>query len=189
MTTQRHAGSPEPSIDLPVTRRRARRLVAPVAAATAGVVCLLGVPAVAQAASPSTTTFTFSGTVSGTLSQANTGCNEVGTYGGQFTFYTALKGSKAKEWTVNVNNLGKDNKKGGTFKKFTGLTGNGVSIVLEGVVGNTAYYWASKSGTLKLSATSGSLSVALVPDQSFSGKPGKGNIHITGSWGCQATTG
>jgi hypothetical protein len=88
---------------------------------------------------------------------------------------------------VNVNNLGKQ-KNGGTFKKFGGLTGNGVSIVLQSSNGTTDYYWASKSGKLTTSPTSGSLNVVLVPDQSFSGKPGKGTIHLTGSWGCQASS-
>jgi hypothetical protein len=156
------------------------------AVVAAGTLALCGGPVVAQAATPpSQTTFHFSGPVQGTLTQSNSDCNQVGSYGGQFEFYSKLKGSSNDEWVVNVNNLGKQ-KNGGTFKKFGGLLGNGVSIVLEGSNGKTAYYWASKSGTLTISSTSGTVSVVLVPDQSLSGKPGKGTIHLTGSWGCVA---
>jgi hypothetical protein len=87
---------------------------------------------------------------------------------------------------VNVNALGAK-KQGGTFTKFGGITGNGASVVFEGTNGKQAIYWASKSGTMTTSPTGGSLSVSLVPDTSaFSGKPGKGDIKITGSWGCNA---
>jgi hypothetical protein len=97
-----------------------------------------------------------------------------------------LKGSSADSWVVNVNALN-GKKKGGTYKRFGGLLGNGVSIVLDSSNGKQAYYWASKSGTLTTSTTGGSLDVQLVPDTSaFSGKPGKGDITITGSWGCTA---
>ena len=82
-----------------------------------------------------------------------------------------------------MNNLG-SKKTGGTFNKFGGITGNGVSVVLDGSNGKTATYWASKSGTMTISPTGGSLKVDLVPDRSFVGKPGKGNITISGSWGC-----
>jgi hypothetical protein len=140
----------------------------------------------AAAAMPTKTSFHLSGSVNGTLSEANNPCDEVGTYGGEFEFSTKLSGSSNNEWTVNVNNLGKESKKGGTFKKLSGLLGNGVSIVLNGGNGKTSYYWASKSGTLTVSATGGNVSVLLVPDQSFVGKPGKGTIHLTGSWGCQS---
>jgi hypothetical protein len=51
--------------------------------------------------------------------------------------------------------------------------------------GKTAYYWASKSGKLTTTKKSGNMSVNLVPDHALVGKPGKGDIHITGSWGCQ----
>lgn len=156
-----------------------------VAATVALAVCSL--PFAASAAPPSHTSFTFSGTVHGTLTQANGPCSEIGTYGGQFEFFDKLKGSKDKEWTVNVNNVGKFDKVGGTFKKFTGLTGNGVSVVLSGSNGTTDYYWISKSGSISLSATSGKIHVKLVPDQSFTGKPGKGTIELTGSWGCTAS--
>jgi hypothetical protein len=153
------------------------------------VLLLLGLPVVAQAASPSKTTFKLTGTVSGTLSQANSDCNEVGGYGGMFEFDAnkpQLKGSKNDTWTVNVNALSAP-KKGATYKKFGGLTGNGASIVLETTNGKQASYWASKSGKLTTSKTGGSLDVKLVPDTStFVGKPGKGDITIVGSWGCDA---
>lgn len=149
---------------------------------------VLAVPAVAQAStSPSTTTFKFSGAVQGTLAQSNSPCDSVGGSGGQFEFSSKLRGSSSDEWTVNVNNLGKQ-KNGGTFKKFGGLTGNGVSVVLQSSNGTTDYYWATKSGVLTITPTSGSLNVVLVPDHSFSGKPGKGAIHLTGSWGCVASS-
>lgn len=118
----------------------------------------------------------------GTLSEPNTGCNEVGGYGGEFSFSNKFKSSSSDEWTVNVNAIG--HKKGGTFEKFGRLIGNGVSIVLEGTNANTAYYWIPKSGVLTTTPTSGKVNVVLGPDQSFSGKPGKGTIHLTGSWGC-----
>lgn len=163
--------------------------VVAVAAVTAGVMTaslvLGGLPA-AQAATAGTTTFTFSGSLQGTLKQANSACNEVGGYGGQFEFDgNRLKGSSADTWTVNVNALN-GRKNGGTYKEFGGLTGNGVSIVLDGSNGKTAYYWASKSGTLTTGKTGGKLSVDLVPDRSLVGKPGKGDVHLTGSWGCSA---
>ena len=187
MPWQRTVKQPSTS-DFPVSRRLMRRRFGLGAVVAAGTLAAFSVPVVAQAATPpSQTTFHFSGAVQGTLTQSNSDCNQVGGYGGQFQFSTKLKGSNSNEWTVNVNNLGKQ-KNGGTFKKFGGLTGNGVSIVLQSSNGTTDYYWASKSGKLTTSPTSGSLNVVLVPDQSFSGKPGKGTIHLTGSWGCQASS-
>jgi hypothetical protein len=171
-------------------RATGRATVRLAAAIGAGAMVLFSLPAVAQAANPSKTTFTFSGAVSGKLSQANSDCNEVGSYGGMFEFEAnkpLLKGSKDKEWVVNVNALSAP-KKGATYKKFGGLTGNGASIVLDTTTGKQAYYWASKSGKLTTSKTGGSLDVKLVPDTSaLSGKPGKGDITIVGSWGCEAT--
>jgi hypothetical protein len=155
----------------------------------AGTIVLFGGPMVAQAAAPSNTTFKLSGAVNGTLTQSNSDCNEVGGNGGSFDFDAAkpqLKGSGNDEWVVNVNALN-GKKKGGTYKKFGGLLGNGVSIVFEGSNGKLAHYWASKSGTVTTSPTGGSVNVKLVPDTSaFSGKPGKGDITIKGSWGCEA---
>jgi hypothetical protein len=154
----------------------------------AGLLALGALPVGAGAAAPAKTTFTLTGSVSGKFSMSNGPCSEIGGYGGQFDFYDkAIKGATngANEWVVNVNALnGKKN--GGTYTKFGGLTGNGVSVVFDGSNGKTAYYWASKSGKLTTTKTSGSLSVNLVPDQSFVGKPGKGDIHISGSWGCLA---
>jgi hypothetical protein len=165
-------------------RRRLCRRVSVGAVLAAGALVLSSGSGVAQAATPpNKTTFHFSGAVRGTFTQSNSDCNEVGAFGGQFEFYSKLKGSSSNEWTVNVNNLGKQ-RNGGTFKKFGGILGNGVSIVLSGSNGKTAYYWASKSGSLTLSSTSGTVNALLVPDRSFVGKPGKGNIHLTGSWGC-----
>jgi hypothetical protein len=159
------------------------------AALATGAMILFAAPMVAQAAAASKTTFKLSGAVSGTLSQANSDCNEVGSYGGMFEFEAnkaLLKGSSNKSWVVNVNALSAS-KKGATYKKFGGLTGNGASIVLETTNGKQAYYWASKSGKLTTSKTGGTLDVKLVPDTgAFSGKPGKGDITIVGSWGCDA---
>jgi hypothetical protein len=159
------------------------------AAGAACAVALCALPSGAAGASaPSKTSFKFTGSVSGTLSMSNTPCEEVGGYGGEFDFYGKLKGSAthgAKQWAVNVNALN-GKKKGGTYTKFGGLTGNGISIVFDGSNGKTAYYWASKSGKLTTTQKSGSLSVNLVPDRGLVGKPGKGNIHISGSWGCNA---
>ena len=165
-----------------------RRRVGLGAVVVAGILALCSGPVVAQAATPpSKTTFHFSGAVQGTLTQSNSNCSEVGGHGGMFDFSGKLKGSNNVEWTVNVNNLGKQ-KNGGTFKKFGGLLGNGVSIVLQGSNTKTDYYWATKTGTLTISPTSGTVSVVLGPDQSFSCKPGKGTIHLTGSWGCVANS-
>ena len=170
----------------PDSARNSHRWVGLGAMVVAGALTTFWGPAVAQAAPPpSKTTFTFSGALQGTLSSSNEGCTEVGGYGGEFEFYARLKGSSSTEWTVNVNALN-GKKAGGTYKKFGGLIGNGVSIVFDGSNGKTTYYWASKSGTLTTSLTGGSLSVVLVPDQSFVGKPGKGTVHVTGSWGCVA---
>jgi hypothetical protein len=172
-----------------VFRGGVRRWIGLGVAAGAGALVLLSLPVVAQAASPSKTTFKFSGAVSGTVIQANSDCNEVGGYGGMFEFDTVkptLKGSSSNSWTVNVNALN-GKKKGGTYKKFGGLLGNGVSIVLDSSNGKQTYYWASKSGTLTTSTTGGSLDVKLIPDTgALSGKPGKGDITISGSWGCDA---
>jgi hypothetical protein len=162
------------------------------AAAGAGAMVLFSLPMAAQSTTASKTTFKFSGAVSGTLTQANSDCNEVGGNGGMFEFDSnkaPLKGSSIKTWTVNVNALN-GKKSGGTYKKFTGLIGNGASIVFDGSTGKQAYYWVTKSGTLTTSATGGSLNVKLVPDTStFTGKPGKGDITVVGSWGCVADSG
>ena len=167
-------------------RSRARRRVHLGALVGLGTMVVGGLPLAAQAATPpAKTTFTFSGALSGTWSQANSPCDEVGHSGGMFQFdQNKLKGSSDTQWTVNVNALSAK-KQGGTFTKFGGLTGNGASVVFEGTNGKQAVYWASKSGTLTTSPTGGSLSVNLVPDTSaFAGKPGKGDIKIKGSWGC-----
>jgi hypothetical protein len=172
---------------VPVTRRLIRHRVGLGAIVVTGGLAIFSVPSLAQAATaPSNTTFKFSGAVQGTLTQSDGSCTQIGGYGGTFDFASPLKGSKNIEWTVNVNNLGKQ-KHGGTFKKFTGLLGNGVSIVLQGSNGKTDYFWITKSGTLTITPTSGHLKVVLGPDQAVSGKPGKGTIYLTGSWGCIAS--
>jgi hypothetical protein len=171
----------------PVSRSSIRRPLGVVAVVAASALVIVGVPVIAEAAStPTQTTFVFSGAVQGTLTQSDGSCTQIGGYGGTFDFASPLKGSKNIEWTVNVNNLGKQ-KHGGTFKKFTGLLGNGVSIVLQGSNGKTDYFWITKSGTLTITPTSGHLKVVLGPDQAVSGKPGKGTIYLTGSWGCIAS--
>jgi|SRR5580698_2104616 hypothetical protein len=139
---------------------------------------------VAGASGPSATSFTASGAISGKFHSPNEPCDEVGAFGGQFTFSQKVKGSNATEWTVDVNDLGK--KKGGTFKKFGGLFGNGVSVVLQGSNGKVEYNWVSKSGALTTADTSGHLKVTLGPDETFTGKPGKGTVHLSGSWGCDS---
>jgi hypothetical protein len=170
-----------------VSRVRLLRVSLGAALGIGGMV-LAAVPIGAQAATPpANTTFTFTGALSGTWSMPNSPCDEVSGSGGEFEFdQNKLKGSSDSEWTVNVNALGAK-KQGGTFTKFGGITGNGASVVFEGTNGKQAVYWASKSGKMTTSPTGGSLSVNLVPDTSaFSGKPGKGDIKITGSWGCNA---
>jgi hypothetical protein len=172
-----------------VARVRALRGVSLAVSLVLGAMVLGAVPMGGQAAAPAAkTTFTFTGALSGTWSQANNPCDEVGHSGGMFQFdQNKLKGSSDTQWTVSVNAL-KAKAQGGTYKSLTGLTGNGASIVFEGTNGKQAVYWASKSGTLTTSPTGGSLSVNLVPDTStFVGKPGKGDIKITGSWGCEAS--
>jgi hypothetical protein len=167
-----------------------RRLVTLAAAAGTGAMVVSSIPVVALAVSaPTKTTFTFTGALQGTFTQPNSDCLEVGSYGGMFLFdANKLKGSSDSQWTVNVNALSAK-KKGGSYKTFSGITGNGASIVLEGTNGKQAFYWASKSGTLTTSPTGGSLSVNLLPDTSaFAGKPGKGNVHISGSYGCAVST-
>ena len=177
-----------------MSRGRVRRVTSGTAAG-AGAIVLLTMPMGAQGGqgatsvttasnTSATTTFTFAGAVEGTLTQPDLECNGVGGYGGMFEFEAnRLKGSSDSSWVVNVNNLGAK-RNGGTFTNFGGITGNGVSIVLQGSNGKTDYFWASKSGKVTISPSGGSLKVVLVPDRGVSGKPGKGTIHLTGSWGC-----
>lgn len=77
-------------------------------------------------------------------------------------------------------------KKSGTWKKFP--IGTGISIVLQASTSTTDYFWVVKSGILTTSGTTGSLNVEVGPDphQTFSGKVGKGNIHIVATWSCAA---
>lgn len=128
--------------------------------------------------------FTFSGSLRGTLH--GDPCGGTPTLGGQFEFdASTLKGSKADTWTVNVN-IG--TAKAGTYKN---IRPNSVgvapaSVVLLGQTASKEYDWLSTSGPITTTKTAGSVNVTLGPDRTFSGVPGKGIVHISGSWNCPA---
>ena len=124
----------------------------------------------------------YSGAVQGKLHLSATDCKGDGGQGNGFQFNNSLKGFKAYEWLVNVSAP----KKSGTWKKFP--IGTGISIVLQASTSTTDYFWVVKSGILTTGGTTGSLNVEVGPDphQTFSGKVGKGNIHIVATWSCAA---
>ena len=106
--------------------------------------------------------------------------------GGQFTFLgTKLKGVNAHIWTVDVN---APSSEGGTWKSFRPSASgvSDVSVVLQGQMKTKDYYWITKSGEITTAKSSGNVNVVLGPDHSLAGLPGKGTIHLTGSWGCTA---
>ena len=131
------------------------------------------------------TTFTFSGTVTGTLSTPDTACSEqtVTAKGATFVLMGALKGAPATKWTLQLYNP-----KAGTSKKFGQESGNGPNVTLigEDSNGNQNWNWtsSSKHGSITTSKTSGKVNITLGPYSSYRGSAGKGHVHVTGSWGC-----
>ncbi len=165
------------------SRGRAGRYVA----FTAGALLALsiGPAAAAAAAAPGQTSFTFTGSVKGTLTTPDTPCSQqtVTAHGATFMLTGALKGAPAIKWTIQLYAP-----KAGTSKNFGQESGNGPSVTLIGTDsnGNTNWNWttSTKNGSIKTTRTSGNVSVTLGPYSSFRGKPGKGKVHVTGSWGC-----
>lgn len=145
----------------------------------------VGVPGAGAAASSGQTTFTFTGTVKGTLSEPDTACSEqtVTVHGATFMLTGALTGAPATKWTIQLYNP-----KAGTSKKFGQESGNGPSVTLIGTDdnGNQNWNWttATKNGSITTTKTSGKVSTTMGPYSSFRGKAGKGHVHVTGSWGC-----
>ena len=94
-----------------------------------------------------------------------------------------LKGAPATQWTIQLYVP-----KAGTWKNFAQENGEGPNVALIGATANgtTNWNWASetKNGKMTTTPTSGKVSITLVGYSSFRGKPGKGKVHLTGSWGC-----
>jgi hypothetical protein len=171
-------------------RRGPRRTAWLSAALASGLMVALGYPLAAEgvasawaasSTSPSTTTFTFSGAVRGTVHMPNGTCAGSG---GQFRIAgRMLKGVKAERWILNVNS---PSARGGTWKRFTANASGSVavSVVLQGETATRDSDWITRSGTMSTAKSSGSLDVDLGPDHSLSGVPGRGTVHVTGSWAC-----
>ena len=143
-------------------------------------------PAVAGAApAPSQTSFSFTGSVKGTLNEPNTPCSQqvVTAKGATFMLNGTLKGAPATQWTIQLYAP-----KAGTWKNFAQENGEGPNVALIGATANgtTNWNWASetKNGTMTTTRTSGKVTITLEGYSSFRGKPGKGKVHITGSWAC-----
>jgi hypothetical protein len=154
--------------------------------ATACALALSIVPAMAGATpAPSQTSFTFTGSVKGTLTAPNTPCSQqvVTAQGATFMLNGTLKGAPATKWTIQLYAP-----KAGTWKNFGQQNGEGPNVALIGAEadGTTNWNWASetKNGTMTTTHTSGKVSITLAGYSSFRGKPGKGKVHMTGAWGC-----
>jgi hypothetical protein len=177
--TPRPAGTTAAAIGRP--RGRTRGFVAFVA----GALLVLSIGPAVAAAAPSQTSFTFTGTVKGTLTTADTPCSQqtVTAHGATFMLTGTLKGAPATNWTIQLYAP-----KAGTSKNFGQENGNGPSVTLIGAESNGTTNWnwttSKKNGSIKTTKTSGNVSVTLGPYSSFRGKPGKGKVHVTGSWGC-----
>ena len=163
----------------PAAVRSRRRSVARLSsgALLLGLSCLtlLGASSVASAAVNS---FTFSGTLTGTLQLVpNDNCG--GSAGGETqldTIMGKLKGSKTDQWTIIVITP-----KNGTFKvkpATTGLAGSTVTLETPGK--NSALSWDASKGSITVNGSSGSFNVTV------KGTTGgaKGTVMIKGSWAC-----
>jgi len=145
----------------------------------------IGPAAAGAAAIPSQTSFTFTGSVKGTLTTPNTPCSEqiVTAKGATFMLNGTLKGAPATQWTIQLYAP-----KAGSWKNFAQANGEGSNVTLIGAESNgtTNWNWTSstKNGTITTTKTTGKVSITLGPYSSFRGKPGKGKVHVTGSWGC-----
>ncbi len=162
------------------------RLLRGAAAIGAGCLALtIGSAAAGAATTPGQTSFTFTGTVKGTLSTPDTACSDqvVTAKGATFMLMGMLQGAPATKWTIQLYNP-----KAGTSKKFGQLSGNGPSVTLIGADsnGNENWNWTSvtKNGSITTAKTSGKVDTTLGPYSSYRGKAGKGKVHVTGSWAC-----
>jgi hypothetical protein len=156
---------------------------------SAGTVTGIGAGTAAGAATPppGTAMFKLSGAVSATLKGQSCDSGATGVVGGQFSFTdTKVKGSKATDWTVDVNVA---NGKPGTYKDFKpGADGFAqVSVVLQGSTGSEEYNWISKKGVITATKTGGSLKVTVGAYHPPTGVSGKGTVHIVGAWNCPVT--
>ena len=168
--------------------RSTRRLL-PMAFALAS--SLIVAPVTADgAATPSVASFTVSGALTGRLSETDPSCEVVNARKSTIAYSDfKLAGSKLHNWLI-VATMAGAKKQGGTSKSFSGSPGKGTSFVLENTLGDSQSesYWTATSGTLTTTATGGRVSLNLSPGKGgvLLGKPGKGNLMITGSWGCSA---
>ena len=145
----------------------------------------MGAAAAGAAGAPTQTSFTFSGTVKGTLTTPSTPCSQdvVTAKGATFMLTGTLRGAPASQWTIQLYAP-----KAGTSKNFGQENGEGPSVTLIGAESNgtTNWNWTSttKNGSIVTTKTSGKVKITLGPYSSFRGKPGKGKVHVIGSWGC-----
>ena len=151
-----------------------------------GLVALsIGPVAAGAAAAPSQTTFTFTGSVKGTLTTPNTPCSGqvVTANGATFMLNGTLKGAPATKWTIQLYAP-----KAGTSKNFGQENGEGASVTLIGATsdGTTNWNWTTskKNGSITTTKTTGKVSTTIGPYSSYRGKAGKGKVHVIGSWGC-----
>jgi hypothetical protein len=152
----------------------------------AGVCALaMGATAAGAAGTSGQTSFTFTGTVKGTLVAPDTACSDqtVTAKGATFMLTGMLKGAPANQWTIQLYNP-----KAGTSKKFGQESGNGPSVTLIGTASDGTQNWnwtsISKKGSITTTKTSGKVNITLGPYSSFRGKAGKGTVKVVGTWGC-----
>ncbi len=103
--------------------------------------------------------------------------------GTTFMLNGTLKGAPATQWTIRaLRTQGRD------LEEFAQENGEVPNVALIGATANgtTNWNWASetKNGTMTTTRTSGKVTITLEGYSSFRGKPGKGKVHITGSWAC-----
>ncbi len=167
-------------------RTRSRTRLAAVALGTAVIALSMGATAAGAAATSGQTSFTFSGTVNGTLSTPETACSDqtVTAKGATFMLTGMLNGAPATQWTLQLYNP-----KAGTSKKFGQESGNGPNVTLIGATSDGTQNWnwtsvSKKSGSITTTKTSGKVNITLGPYSSYRGKPGKGKVKVVGTWGC-----
>ncbi|HTW99880.1 MAG TPA: hypothetical protein VMD59_13945 [Acidimicrobiales bacterium] len=167
----------------PAARRAIRRAGLGAALTCALSLAALGLGGVSPAlASLNGARFTFSGSLRGTLTISYSACAGASGYGGQFQLYGTLAGlsSSSTSYTVTAST---SKKSGGTFTKFP--PDQGVAVVLDAEIDGAGYIWIATSGRLTTKGSRGSMDVSFVPEtHPLSGKPGKGDVHVSGSWSC-----
>ena len=103
----------------------------------------------------------------------------------QFYFNGALAGMAKGPEVYSVAIVG-TRPGGGTY---TGPfpTPDGGSVTLEASLNAGNYVWNGATGKFTIKAGKGSLSVSFVPaPKPAFAKPGRGHVHITGTWDCPA---